>query len=103
MRIVATVARSLVIGFWLASAAYAFLISVPFVYEQFLLPGLVPALVAFARWQGTLALTAAPLTALALGKDYRQDQALDWGHLTRPEMIAAAASPWQRPCERATP
>jgi dihydropteroate synthase len=25
-------------------------------------------------------------TALALGKDYRQDQALDWGHLTRPEI-----------------
>ncbi len=26
------------------------------------------------------------VTALALGKDYRQDQALDWGHLTRPEI-----------------
>jgi len=25
-------------------------------------------------------------TALALGKGYRQDQALDWGHLTRPEI-----------------
>jgi hypothetical protein len=26
------------------------------------------------------------VTALTLGKDYRQDQALDWGHLTRPEI-----------------
>ncbi|MEX0670722.1 MAG: DUF6513 domain-containing protein [Pirellulales bacterium] len=25
-------------------------------------------------------------TALTLGKDYRQDQALDWGHLTQPEI-----------------
>ncbi|HEY1785232.1 MAG TPA: hypothetical protein VGG30_06765, partial [Pirellulales bacterium] len=24
-------------------------------------------------------------TALTLGKDYRQDEALDWGFLTRPE------------------
>jgi hypothetical protein len=26
------------------------------------------------------------VTALVLGKDYRQDQALDWGHLTQPEI-----------------
>lgn len=25
-------------------------------------------------------------TALTLAKDYRQDQALDWGHLTEPEI-----------------
>jgi hypothetical protein len=25
-------------------------------------------------------------TALTIGKDYRQDQALDWGHLTQPEI-----------------
>jgi hypothetical protein len=25
-------------------------------------------------------------TALTLGKDYRQDQALNWGHLTAPEV-----------------
>jgi hypothetical protein len=25
-------------------------------------------------------------TALTLDKDYRQDQALDWGHLTQPEI-----------------
>lgn len=29
---------------------------------------------------------AKALTALTLGKDYRQDEALNWGHLTRPEV-----------------
>jgi dihydropteroate synthase-like protein len=29
---------------------------------------------------------AKAMTALTLGKDYRQDQALDWGFLTRPEL-----------------
>jgi len=29
---------------------------------------------------------AKAVTAVTLGKDYRQDQALDWGHLTRPEI-----------------
>ena len=29
---------------------------------------------------------AKAVTALSLGKDYRQDQALDWGHLSRPEI-----------------
>ena len=28
---------------------------------------------------------AKAVTALTLGKDYRQDEALDWGFLTRPE------------------
>jgi hypothetical protein len=81
MMIAAAVARALVVVFWLASAAYAFLISVPFVYEQFLLPGLVPALVAFARWQGVLSLVAAPLTALALWPDLAARRALVNGGL----------------------
>jgi hypothetical protein len=29
---------------------------------------------------------AKAVTALTLGKDYRQDQALDWGHLTQAEI-----------------
>ena len=29
---------------------------------------------------------AKAVTALTLGKDYRQDQALDWGYLTKPEI-----------------
>ena len=81
MMMAATLARSLVIAFWLATAAYAFLISVPFVYEQFLLPGLVPALVGFARWQGWLALAAAPLTALALWPEFAARRALVSGGL----------------------
>jgi hypothetical protein len=28
---------------------------------------------------------AKAVTALTLGKEYRQDEALDWGFLTRPE------------------
>ena len=81
MTMAASLARMLVVVFWLASAAYAFLISVPFVYEQFLLPGLVPALVAFARWQGVLALVAAPLTALALWPEFAARRALVGGGL----------------------
>lgn len=81
MMIAAAVARALVVVFWLASAAYAFLLSVPFVYEQFLLPGLVPALVAFARWHGVLSLVAAPLTALALWPDLAARRALVSGGL----------------------
>ncbi len=81
MRLAAGVARALVVVFWLASAAYAFLISVPFVYEQFLLPGLVPALVSFARWQGALALVAAPLVALALWPEFAARRALVSGGL----------------------
>lgn len=77
----AAVARPVVIVFWLASAAYAFLIAVPFVYEQFLQPGLMPALVAFARWHGSLALVAAPLTALALWPELAARRALVSGGL----------------------
>lgn len=67
--VMARAARAAVVVFWLTTSAYAFLLSVPFVYEQFLHPGLVPALAAFARWHGVLALVAAPLMALALWPD----------------------------------
>jgi hypothetical protein len=65
------VGRTLVVLFWLATSAYAFLTSVPFVFEQFLEPGLVPALVTFARWHGWLTLAAAGLTALGVWPDIR--------------------------------
>jgi len=58
-----------VVLFWLATSACAFLASVPFVYEQFLEPGLVPALAGFARWHGWLVLAAAGLTGLAVWPD----------------------------------
>ena len=48
---------------------------------------------------------AKAVTALTLGKDYRQDQALDWGHLTQPEIAhgpsrAAARAAASRGCRR---
>jgi len=47
---------------------------------------------------------AKAVTAITLAKDYRQDQALDWGHLTQPEIAhgpsrAAAAVAASRPVE----
>ncbi len=47
---------------------------------------------------------AKAVTAITLAKDYRQDQALDWGHLTQPEIAhgpsrAAAAVAGARPAE----
>lgn len=35
-------------------------------------------------------------TALTLGKHYRQDQALDWGFLTEPEVSAVERRKWER-------
>lgn len=62
-------ARAVVVLFWLATSAYAFLASVPFVHEQFLAPGLVPALVTFVRWHGWLTLAMSAITALAVWPD----------------------------------
>src|SRR5205085_11515250 len=47
---------------------------------------------------------AKAVTALTLGKNYRQDEALDWGFLTRPEVSArhrkdAASTPADEPKE----
>jgi hypothetical protein len=66
---VCAVARAATVVFWLATSAYAVLASVPFVYEQFLEPGLVPALTGFLRWHGWLTLAAAVLTGLAVWPD----------------------------------
>jgi Sulfatase len=73
------VCRAFVVAFWGASAAYAFLISVPFVYEQFLQPELVPALASFARWHGLLSIGAAVLTVGALWPDLARRQAFAAG------------------------
>ncbi len=72
----ATAARAAAILFWLATSAYAFLISVPFVYEQFLHSAIVPALVTFAHWHGVAALVAVPLMALALWPDLAAGRAI---------------------------
>lgn len=62
----ASLARLLVAAFWLASAAFAFLSSVPFAYEQFIAPRLVPGLVEFAEWHRWAALALVPVTWLGL-------------------------------------
>jgi hypothetical protein len=50
---------------------------------------------------------AKAVTALTLDKDYRQDQALDWGHLTQPEIghgpSRAAAEAARTSVREATP
>ena len=72
---VSAASRVIVVLFWLATSAYAFLASVPFVYEQFLEPGLVPALVTFVRWHGWLTLGAAAFTGLAVWPDIQHRRA----------------------------
>ena len=49
---------------------------------------------------------AKAVTALTLGKDYRQDQALDWGYLTESEIgcgpsdaAASVAGPRKKTCK----
>ena len=43
---------------------------------------------------------AKAVTALTLGKDYRQDEALDWGFLTRVRELASAGTRAQKPRRR---
>ncbi|MGE0813223.1 MAG: sulfatase-like hydrolase/transferase [Vicinamibacterales bacterium] len=66
MRVLPAFCRAALIALCLLTSAYAFLASVPFVYEQFLQPQLVPALARFARSHGVLALLLAPLAAGAI-------------------------------------
>ena len=56
MRVVWT--RAVVAGFWFATAAYCLLSAIPFASEQFLKPGLVPALATFAAWHPWISLAA---------------------------------------------
>jgi hypothetical protein len=69
MTMLSTVGRATTLAFWLATSAYAFLASVTFVFEQFLEPGLVPALTWFARWHGWMALAMVAPTAAAVWPD----------------------------------
>lgn len=92
MSLLAAISRSLVVLFWLASAAYAFLTSVPFVHEQFLQPGLVPALATFARWHGWLALAMAPVAALGLWPDIASRRAARTGSLLAAALALTGAA-----------
>ena len=58
--------RAIASVFWFATAAYCLLSAIPFASEQFLKPGLVPALVTFAGWHAWISLAALAACAAAL-------------------------------------
>ena len=58
--------RTIVAGFWLITAAYCLLSAIPFASEQFLKPGLVPALATFAAWHPWISLAALVATGAGL-------------------------------------
>jgi hypothetical protein len=55
------VARLVAVGFWVLTAVFAWLISVPFAYQNFIKPRLLPDFVAFAERHGLLALLLWPI------------------------------------------
>jgi hypothetical protein len=57
--------RTIAAAFWIVTAVYCLLSAIPFASEQFLKPGLSPALVLFAAWHRYL--SAAALAAVAAG------------------------------------
>ncbi len=61
------VARVVAVGFWYLTAVFAWLISVPFAYQNFIKPRLLPDFVAFAEQHGPLALLLWPVGWLSLG------------------------------------
>ena len=58
--------RAIASVFWFATAVYCLLSAIPFASEQFLKPGLVPALVTFAGWHAWISLAALAACAAAL-------------------------------------
>jgi hypothetical protein len=79
--LVAAAGRAVVVLFWIATSACAFLTSVPFVFEQFLEPGLVPALTWFARWHGWLTVAMVAPTVAAVWPDLASRRAAVAGSL----------------------
>ena len=77
--------RTIASVFWVATAGYCLLSAVPFASEQFLKPGLVPALVTFARWHAWISLAALGACAAALAPWLRS------GHAAARALIAAWA------------
>src|SRR5262249_23729932 len=63
--------RAIVLLFWFATAAYCLLSAIPFASEQFLKPGLAPALAVFARWHPWFSLAALAATAAVLAPPLR--------------------------------
>ena len=79
--------------FWFATAAYCLLSAIPFASEQFLKPGLVPALVTFAGRHAWISLAALAACAAALAPWLRS------GHRGARAFIAA----WALAGDRAVP
>ena len=60
------VARVIAVAFWLLTSLFAWLISVPFAYQNFIKPRLLPDFIAFAEYHGYLAAALWPVGWLAL-------------------------------------
>lgn len=98
MAFVAGPARLLVVTFWMASAAYAFLSSVPFAHEQFIAPRLVPGLVEFAEWHPWMAVAALPLAWLMVRAPLTQPRAARAAQIALGlSAVAAVALPFAPP------
>jgi hypothetical protein len=63
--------RAVVDLFWFATAAYCLLSAIPFASEQFLKPGLVPALAIFAGWHPWISAAALAFTGVMLAPPLR--------------------------------
>jgi Sulfatase len=59
-------ARLVAVGFWVLTAVFAWLISVPFAYQNFIKPRLLPDFVTFAERHGQLAVLLWPIGWLSL-------------------------------------
>jgi hypothetical protein len=66
--------RAVAAAFWIATACYCLLSAIPFASEQFLKPGLSPALVFFAAWHRWIALGALAAVAAGLAPWLRSDR-----------------------------
>ena len=100
----ASIARLLVTVFWLASAAFGFLSSVPFAYEQFIAPRLVPGLVEFAEIHRWIALALLPVTWLGLAARLDHPRARAVARLTLGvAALAAIGLPLAPPLARLQP
>ena len=105
--------RAIASVFWFATAGYCLLSAVPFASEQFLKPGLVPALVTFAGWHAWISLAALGACAAALapwlrsghGARARSSRPGRWPSCARSSRRRCRSSnrprpPWRSPCCR---
>ncbi len=77
--------RAIVAGFWFVTAVYCLLSAIPFASEQFLKPGLSPALRTFAEWHPWISFGALLATSAGLAPWLRS------GHLAARGLVAAWA------------